>query len=222
MTIEDKLFKRYSPDFNKLERYGFKKNNDTFSIEKVFKDDLFKAVININYDGKVSGIVYELENNDEFLPLRIENNQGAFVGEVRNAYEELLENIRTECFLKKYYIYPQSNRITNLIIEKYGNKPEFLWKTFPGSGVFRNPTTNKWYLAILDVDRSKLQPDKKGLIEVADIKLSAENVEKLTKQKHFYPGYHMNKKYWISIILDDSVSDEEIMKLIEESHSFTV
>lgn len=217
MSIEDNIFKRYSPDFDKLKEYGFK----NLVLEKLFKNNLFKAVITVNTEGKVSGTVYDLENDDEFLPLRVETNQGAFVGEVRAAYEELLEDIRDNCFSKKYYLYPQSNRITNLIISKYGDEPEFLWKTTPGTGVFRNPATKKWYLAILDIDRSKIQEKRTGLVEIALIKLSPENVEQITKQEHFYEGYHMNKKHWITVILDDSVSDEKIMELIEESYSFT-
>lgn len=222
MTIEENIFKRYSPDFNKLKEYGFNKVNGDFSIEILFKKNLFKAIIRITFDGVVTGNVYDIENGDEYLPLRVESNQGAFVGEVRAEYEKLLTDIRDNCFTKKYFIYSQSNRITNLIIQKYGNKPEFLWDKFQGSGIFRNPETKKWYLAILDTDRSKIQKDGTGLIEVALVKLSAENVEKRLKQEHIYPGWHMNKKYWITIILDDSLSDEAIMELIEESHSFTV
>lgn len=221
MDIEDNIFKRYSADFDKLKKYGFKKKHKNFVLEKLFRDNLFKAVITVNADGKVSGTVFDLENDDEYLPLKVETYQGAFVGEVRAAYEELLLDIRDNCFSEKYYIYPQSNRITNLVMEKYGDKPEFLWEKFAGSGVFRNPETKKWYLAILDVDRSKLQADKKGVVEVADIKLSPEKIENLLKKEHFYPAYHMNKKYWITIILDDSVSDEKIMELIEESHGFS-
>lgn len=221
MSIEDNIFQRYSPDFDNFEKYGFKKAGKVFTIEKSFKNDLFKACITIDSIGKVSGTVFDLENNDEFLPLRVENNQGAFVCDVRAAYEDILKDIRDNCFTREYFILPQSNRIAKLVIKKYGNKPEFLWDKFKGSGVFRNPETNKWYLAILDVDYSKIQAGKKGLIEVADIKLSPEHIEKLMKQEHFYPGYHMNKKYWMTIILDDSVRDERIMELIEESHSYT-
>lgn len=222
MTIEENTFKRHVPDFKKLKDYGFIKNKNGFWLEKFFKDNMLKAVITINSEGKVNGTVYDIENNDEFLPLRVENNQGKFVGEVRAEYENLLENIRDNCFSKKYYIFPQSNRITNLIIKKYGNEPEFLWKTTPGTGIFRNPETKKWYLAILDIDRSKIQKNKKGLVEIALIKLSTDNVEKRLKQEHIYLGWHMNKKYWVTVILDESLSDNEIMELIEESHSFSV
>lgn len=221
MNIEENIFKRYNPDFDKLLQYGFTKENNAFLFEKIFMNNEFKAVIEINSDGKVSGTVFDLENNEEFLPLRVENNQGAFTGEVRAAYEEVLQDICSKCFAKKYYIFPQSNRITNALIEKYGDEPEFLWKTTPGTGVFRNPETGKWYLAILDIDRSKIQPSSSGIVEIADIKLAPEHVENIIKQEHFYPGYHMNKKYWITIILDDSLPDETILELIEESHSFT-
>lgn len=220
--MEDNIFKRYLPNFNNLKAYGFIKENNNYKIEKLFKNNLFKAIIVVNSKGSVSGNVYDLENDDEFLPLRIENNQGAFVCEIRHEYENILTDIRDNCFTKKYYIYPQSNRITNLIIKKYGNEPEFLWKTTPGSGIFRNPDTKKWYLAILDVDRSKIQKNKTGLIEIALIKLSKENVEKQLQKENIYPGWHMNKKYWVTVILDDSLSDDEIMNLIEESHSFSI
>ena len=34
-----------------------------------------------------------------------------------------------------------------------------------------------------------------------------------------YDAYHMNKKSWVSIILNDTVSDELIIKLIDNSYS---
>jgi predicted DNA-binding protein (MmcQ/YjbR family) len=222
MTIEENIFKKYLPDLKKLKEYGFKEEDKGFNLDILFKQDLFKASINISRENIVTGKVYDIENGDEYLPLRIKDNQGTFVGEVRSEYEKLLIDIRENCFAKKYYFSPQSNRITNLIIKKYGNEPEFLWEKFQGSGIFRNPETKKWYLAILDTDRSKIQKGKTGFIEVALIKLKEENVKIKLSQKNIYPGWHMNKKYWITVILDESLTDDEIMKLIEESHSFTV
>jgi len=221
MTIENEVFKKVDIDISKLTKYGFKKKSDVYIYEKLFKDDEFKAIITINGKGEISGNVFDIENDEEYLPLRVEYNQSAYAGIVKAAYIEILEDIREECSIPKYFIFAQSNRITNLVKEKYGNEPEFLWDKFQGSGVFRNPETEKWYLAILDVDRSKLQAGKKGLIEVADIKLAPEKIQKLITQEGFYPAYHMNKKSWITIILDETVADEKIMELIEESHDLS-
>ena len=40
-------------------------------------------------------------------------------------------------------------------------------------------------------------------------------------QKGIYPAYHMNKKHWISIFLDETFSDGEIMEYIKKSRMYT-
>ena len=35
------------------------------------------------------------------------------------------------------------------------------------------------------------------------------------------PAYHMNKRHWVSVILDGKMEDEEIVRLIEESYDLT-
>ncbi len=221
MKIEDNIFKKYNPDFEKLEAFGFIKSQKGYVIEKDLKHNAFKAVITIHSDGKIESKVFEKETNEEFLPLRIENNQGAFVGEIRADYEETLTEIRNNCFNKNYFVLPQSNRITAEIIKKYKNEPEFLWEKYDGTGIFRNPKTDKWFAIIMDVDKSKIVADQKGFCEVLGLKLTPNHVEEITKEQNFYKAYHLNKKHWITIILDESVSDKKIMELIEESHSLT-
>lgn len=208
MSIESNIFKRYVPDWKKCKK----------DYEKLLLDNSFRAVIKINKNGEVSGTVYDLENDDEFLPLRIENNEGSFAAKVRSEYEKFLTEIRDKYFIKNYFIYPQSNRITQLIIEKYGNYPEFLWEKFDGSGVFRNKESQKWYAGILDVEGSKIKKCKSGIIEVLDIKLDPDEIQELLLLPDFYPAYHMNKKSWITIILDDSLTDKKIMELIHKSY----
>lgn len=38
------------------------------------------------------------------------------------------------------------------------------------------------------------------------------------KNEQYYPGWHMNKKHWYTIILDGSVSLEQICRKIDESY----
>lgn len=222
MDIEEKIFKRHIPDFKKIIEYGFVKNKEKYFFEKTFKDDEFKAVIEISKEGRVFGIVYDNENNDEYLPLRVESAQGEFVGLIREEYEKILKEIRQNCFKSNFFIYPQTNRITEEILKKYGDNPEFLWEKFSGYGVFRNPKNQKWYGLIGNIDYSKLDKTKKGEIEIINIKLDKEEIQELLQKEGFYPAWHMNKKSWITIILNETLSDNEIMKYIDESYSFTI
>jgi len=36
---------------------------------------------------------------------------------------------------------------------------------------------------------------------------------------HITPGYHLNKKHWITVVLDGSVSDELVEQLVWDSHA---
>ena len=59
----------------------------------------------------------------------------------------------------------------------------------------------------------------RGTLDIVNIKLPPEKVRDLMDRVHFYPAYHMNKKHWITIILDKEVDELLVQRLLEESYS---
>lgn len=134
MTIEDNIFKNYAPDFKKLIEYGFKDNKTSFIYEKNFKDNEFKAIIEISEKGNITGNVLDLENNEEYLPLRVENQQGAFAKEIRYSYEKILKDICEKCFINpksiiipKNWIVPANPKYFD-ILQAFNENNEIIWK----------------------------------------------------------------------------------------------
>ena len=211
LNIENEIFKRTNVNFKQLEKYGFKKEKNIYIFEKKFLNNEFKAIINIDDKGLVSGKVIDLQVDEEYTNIRTEMT-GEFVNNVRESYKNILIDIRKHCFETYYFINGQANRINKYIKEKYNNEPEFLWDKFPRYGVYRNENNNKWYGIIMNVDLSKLD-NGSGEVEIINVKLTENKVEKLLKEEGFYEAYHMNKKDWISIILNDKLKDEEIISL---------
>ncbi len=222
MTIEEEVFRKMKIDFDKISKYGFKKDKSSYKYSKNIMNNTFRVDIEINSNGKVEGKVYDLSFGDEYTNFRIEDSTGSFVGQVRDSFKNLLKDIRTNCFIREDFIYEQSNRITKAIKEKYGDEPEFEWDKFPGYATFRNKESKKWYGIIMNIDKSKLDKNSTGEVEIINIKLEPSEIEYLVNQEGFYPAYHMNKKNWITVILNNTLSDEKIMKLIEKSYSYTV
>jgi len=220
MSIEENIFKRAIIDFAKLKKYGFEKSGNKWNYTKLFMNGDFEAAVTIDDKGHISGAVYEAATGEEFLPLRVENMEG-FAGEVRTEYEKILENIKANCCRINYFSQPQANRLTEMIYKTYGDVPSFPWDKFDGYGIFRNPNNQKWYAAVMNIDKSKLDKKLSGEIEVVNIKLNEDKIQHLLPQNGFYPAYHMNKKSWITIVLDDSIKDEVLFALVEESHAFT-
>ena len=216
MSIESEVFKRSNVDFKKLEKYGFKKEKNNYIINKDFYNNEFEAHIIIDKNGFVTGKVIEKELDEEYINIRLENPTGEFVNNIKEEYIKILEDIRNNCFNANYFIYNQTNRIASYIKSKYNDSPEFLWENDNSTGVFRNKKNNKWYGIIMNINRSKIE-DKSGDIEVINLKIN--NVDNYLNKNGFYKAYHMNKVSWITVILDDTLSDQEVEKVIDESYN---
>ncbi len=202
--------------------YGFKKDKSLYKYSKNIMNNDFRVDIVINEDGIVKGKVFDLAFGEEYTNFRIEGNKGAFANQIKEEFKNLLKDIRSNCFIRKTFIYEQSNRIASLIKEKYGDNPEFEWKKFPGYATFKNKNSKKWYGIIMNIDKNKLDEKSTGKVEIINIKLNPNEIKDLLKLDGFYPAYHMNKKNWISVILNNTVSDLIIMKLIEKSYAYTI
>lgn len=55
-----------------------------------------------------------------------------------------------------------------------------------------------------------------------NLKVNSENIAVYCKKYAcVLPAYHMNKKHWISVILDGSMADDDLKALVEESYALT-
>lgn len=221
MNIEKEIFKNSIILYDKLISYGFKNKDGKYTLSKNILNNSFRIDIEILDNTKsIKGKIYDLEFNEEYTNYRVENQTGEFVNKIREEFRKLLIDIRDNCTTTSYFITNQANRITNLIIKKYNDIPEFIWDKFPGYGIFRNSNNDKWYGLIMNINKSKIDNGNEE-VEILNVKLDENKIKHLLNRKGFYKAYHMNKTNWISILLDDTIKDEEIMKYINESYELT-
>ena len=112
----------------------------------------------------------------------------------------------------------QRERIAQYIQNRYGAEPEYLWARYPNYVVFRQSASRKWFAIIMDVARKSLDLEGDGTADVMDLKCGQALVGSLLAQDGFLPAYHMSKSSWISVLLNETVSDEEIYPLLELSY----
>ena len=220
-----KIFRNKVLDEEKVQRFGFVLVNNCWQYSSKLMNGQFEFFIEVKNDKDFFDVKTKLVDclsNGVYNLHLIDEAVGDFVGKVRFAYESILNLIAKQCCNDKYFIYPQSNRIADSIKNKYNDSPEFLWEKFPRFGVFRNPKSRLWYGLISNIDKSKIDKNSKGEIEILNIKSDSREIPKLLKNKGFYPAYHMNKKHWITITLDDTLCDEKIIELIHKSYEFSV
>lgn len=105
--------------------------------------------------------------------------------------------------------------------ELFGVRPEFLWKKDPESAIFRNPENDKWFGIVMSVPKSKFFGDDKAMADVLNVKCGPVLAAGLVKKPYVFPAYHMAKGSWISILIADAPSDEEISDLLSLSRAIT-
>ena len=220
MSYKTDIFLGYVPDYKKLKEFGFKAYKDFYEYFQIFMNQDFNLKIKIDKKYRVEITVYDRVTNEEYLELNSKMLR-SYTQEVKEELERILCSIKDSLFIRSTFLTAQANRICELIEKKYNDKPYFMWKTHPNHGVYKSSDTNKWYAIIMYIDRSKLDSDLSGAVEVINLKLSEARITKLLSKKGFYPAYHMNKKSWISITCDESLDDTTIMDLIEESYGLT-
>jgi len=113
-----------------------------------------------------------------------------------------------------------AKKVLEYVKEKYDTEPEFLWAK-SNNAIFRHKDNKKWYGAILNIPRSKLGIDGEKSIDILDVKCDPILKNSVIDRKGYFPGYHMNKEYWITILLDGTVPINDIFYFIDLSYDLT-
>ena len=112
--------------------------------------------------------------------------------------------------------------VTDYIRQTYHTEMEYPWFRYPDYGVFRHADNQKWYALMMDIPRSKLGLPGDGIVDVLNLKLGDLLLRDILLHRDgFFPGYHIARGNWISILLDGTVPMDEICHLIDVSYQVT-
>ena len=212
------IFKAYQFNSKKAKEYGFIENQGVWTYSSTILQGDFLMMVTVE-DGDLSFQVYDQETGELYPQVHMESMRGTFVGSVREACLEVLYSIRKACFEVQEFLCPQTKRIMALVQEKYGNQLEYLWEKSPDTAVLRHEDNQKWYAILMRIPWDRLDKGREGLVEAVNLK--HDQVADLLSQNGIYPAFHMNKRYWISLPLDDTLTDEKVLELFERSWFLT-
>lgn len=117
----------------------------------------------------------------------------------------------------------QTDRIKRHVAEEYGAEPEFLWlEQSPSYFIYRHANNRKWFALVGSVAWTSLGKNSNEQVEIINLKFGKNQALDFAEStEHVYPAYHMNKRNWITIVLDESLPDEMIFSLIKKSYLLT-
>lgn len=211
------IFKMKKINIEKISAYGFIRQDGKWVHETNIIDGAFKLYVYVSENGDVDTDLIEIENGEPYVLYKT-NASGAFVGEIRAAIEEVLIDIANVCYDSSVFKTNQAKMVIEYVRKKYGDELEFLWPTSPANAIWRRKDTGKWYAAILTVNGGKIGLNTDKIVEILDLRMKPEDRNDFLSREHYYPGWHMNKKSWYTLVFDDHIADEEIKLRITESY----
>lgn len=218
MLTNDISLEHYHLDVKKLQAYGFHKRAHSYIYNCVLKVPSFRLQLEVTSDKRLKTQITDVDVNEIYMLHLNAATQGEFVGKIRQEYNEIVNDILTRCFTNIIFTELQSRDVIQFIKQQYAVELEYLWTKFPRNAIARRVDNNKWFAALLTVDKSKLGLPGEGIIEVLDLKMRPEDKKYLIDNKNYFPGYHMNKNHWFTICLDGRVKNDDIFHKIASSY----
>ena len=204
------IFAKYRPVAEKLPAAGFVREGDTWMVRGELLFGRFTAELRLEDGGTPRVQVFDLDGV-EYTLIHVESADGEYVKRVRGACRAFLLDLRDRCFAEKRFCGVQTERLADALSRRYGDSPDDPWSgRYPGIGVFRRDGGRKWYAIVMNLDGAKVgRPGTR--CDVMAIRAGAARVGKLLTIHGFLPAYHMNRKNWVSVVLDDTVPDAVVL-----------
>lgn len=217
--FEAPFFARRKPNREKLLRYGFAEGKDGY----VYRADLLGGGLELTVfvapDGTVSTRVTDIATGDEYVLYKVASSVGSYVGEVRAACGEVLTDISKVCFEPDAFRGEQTAEVMTYARETYGDEPEFLWEKLSDSAILRRKDSQKWYAVLMPLSKRKLGLPSDEIAEIIDLRIHPSQMAGTVDNARYFPGWHMNKKSWYTVVLDGSVPTEELCRRMDESYA---
>lgn len=105
--------------------------------------------------------------------------------------------------------------------EELNTIADYPWSKNPNNAVLRHSDNKKWFGLVMSIPKNKLGINSDEIIDAINVKCDPIMIGSLLTSEGFYSAYHMNKRNWITIALDGSVPDEDIINLLYMSFKST-
>ena len=168
--------------------------------------------------GAFSARLTDTQTEEPYVLHLVEDVRGSFVEQVRGEYRAALREIAERCFDRRVFHADGTAELLAYALARYGDRPEYLWERFPSNAVLRRKDNRKWYAALLTVGADKLGLARREEVEIADLRMRPEELDAKVDGKKYFRGWHMNKKSWVTVVLDGSVPPAELHRLLDESY----
>lgn len=208
----NEILDQYRMDEEKALQYGFIKKNGCFMYRRKFGEDGFEICYTI------SDRELKIEMMDDagelYLPFDVKDPAGGFTAKIREEADQVTCEMLEACFTA---CDPRS-RLLAYAKATFGTEPEEPWADKEGFQTLKTREKKKWYGLLMRIPCRFLGIPGEGLTDVINLKGKPDMIRDRVDGIRMFPAYHMNKKYWFTLLLDRKTDLKEAEELLKESY----
>ena len=201
------------PQKEKLEVLGFVEFEGVLRLKKEIAGGEFYAVIQLSKKS-LTAEVFETLNDEKYVLFDVPSAKGAFVGQIRSEVQGIIDEIREKGFdsndIRQKYV--------DFIRSEFAAPGDTPWADEGDfkSSVYRCPN-EKWFALVMEIKFKNLGFESEEPVWAVNLKADAEKIPEITDRKSIFPAYHMNKKYWITVLLTSVTDFDKLCELTKKS-----
>ncbi|MBQ2184381.1 MAG: MmcQ/YjbR family DNA-binding protein [Lachnospiraceae bacterium] len=201
------------PQKEKLEVLGFVEFEGVLRLKKEIAGGEFYAVIQLSKKS-LTAEVFETLNDEKYVLFDVPSAKGAFVGLIRSEVQSIIDEIRE----KGFYSNDIRKKYVDFIRSEFAAPGDTPWADEGDfkSSVYRCPN-EKWFALVMEIKFKNLGFESEEPVWTVNLKADAEKISEITDRKSIFPAYHMNKKYWITVLLTSVTDFDKLCELTKKS-----
>ena len=207
--------KKFNPI--KLIVFGFQYVGNTYLYVKTFEDYKLQLTIAISETTSMSTKMVDLTSNKVYTKHLSDNEIDDYDQQIKKSYEMLLMEIIDKCF---YSIYksPQVQDLIDYVADTYVHNLIFSEHHHYNISFWNRSDNKNIYGLLMTIPKSRLGLESHEEVDAITLRVSIDSFRFLVNHKNIFPGFPIRGKNWITIVLDYSISSEQIISLIDDSY----
>ena len=199
---------------------GFKHTAEKYVYECPLEDGAF--LLRLTIDGYLHDEVIDLQTNEPYSLYKLSSLSSGFAYAIKQNVESIIQGLFPELsndsnpFALPCFLYLEE-AMTKRFDEPTDNPFED-----EDIRIFRLKQNRKWYGIAMQIPAKKLGFAGDNEIFGLCVRVEKGCAEKYIDHMLVFPAYHMNKKNWVNLVLDDRLTQEEILDYLLRSRSIVI
>lgn len=200
--------------------HGFRHAAEKYVYECLLEDGAF--LLHLTIDDHLHDEVIDLQTNEPYSLYKLSSLSSGFAYAMKQNVESIIQGLFPELSNDNNpFALPCFQYLEEAMTKRFDEPTDNPFED-EDIRIFRLKQNRKWYGIAMQIPANKLGFAGDNEILGLCVRVEKGYAEQYIDHKLVFPAYHMNKKNWVNLVLDDRLTQEETLDHLLRSRSIVM